>query len=170
MKNFTVRLLVATLCVVGTTSVVRAKVPDMSTPHAGAACKFGDMQSAPIGFPMGAADSPGIHGNEVKQVYRIFYAYKSVGGGVAFAGWLLASFDGRYFYNPTASSKTHAIGIRSVAVVPKQAENLPLSEWAKTLLSKSNGAEADEVRAIASATIVSTALSPCFGSEWSSKK
>lgn len=115
--------------------------------RAGLTCQFAGARSAPIGFPMGPIDQSGAHGNEVKQVYRVFLGSAQGAGRIdtMFGGWVLSSLDGRFFYVPYKTGRTDSAGSRPIAVKIADPEHLP----------------------IAKAT--STAFSPCFQKDWNGR-
>lgn len=150
----------------------------LPAPHPGTACHFGSYLSAPIGFPISVksgTDIPGPHGNEVKQIYRIFYARESKGKTSAnFAGWLYATLDGKYAFAIGGLATTERTApLWLVEVTPSQvssADHLPLSTWVRTLLAETHVVPDATMQDIMSTTSTSTAAARCFSYSWSGKE
>lgn len=144
----------------------------LPTARAGSACSFGSLQFGAIGMPnIAATDIPGPQGNEIRQVYRVFYVAEDRGNrSVGFAGWLASSFDGRYgFATPGTPSSQDSLHLFILQVEPTNPELLPLASWVRALVAKTRQSPSPTTDALLRARIVGTALSPCFDKPWDGK-
>jgi hypothetical protein len=129
----------------------------------GATCTFGPYRSPAIGFVLPSVSEPdrkGQGGNEVNAVYRVFYiAGEPPTDG--FAGWLTASFDGRYAF--TQATLAHDGRPMSVpASGASSPDQLPLSTWLKPLARYLD----PKLHPLLTANAVTTAIAPCFSTSW----
>jgi len=131
----------------------------------GATCSFGPYHFGAIGnvLPSVAeSDRRGPRGNEVNAISRVFYALRNghQPPAVGFAGWLTSSFDGRYAFTPIGSAVSVAV------VAPSSLDRLPLPTLLKPI-ARAGGIDSS-IRPLVSAksSAVSTAVAPCFATQW----
>lgn len=96
-------------CLLGTAAVnthAFAALPrvDVRQPRIGRPCLSAGVMSGrtlgdPIVVKMGEPDVPGPHGNEIRQIYRLDTA-KTQHQQPVILGWLFASFNGRWMFEP----------------------------------------------------------------------
>ena len=140
------------------------------TAHAGSTCSFGDARSGAIGMPNGATDIPGINGNEVNQIYRIFYVgRRGSREETGFAGWLYASFDGKLrFALAGPATYADASPLRSLSVHIANWNKMPLGDWAKGISGA--GKRSRLVDDLIATDMVQRVASPCFAQTWDGKQ
>lgn len=134
---------------------------------AGSVCTFGSDKYGAIGLPIaGGPDRPGVSGNEVRDIYRVFYTSWTPSGPVTgFAGWLKQSFDGRTAFAPAVSLAPRLANF-SVIVSVSDANKLPLAQWVTTLARTLKvGVDVANLHLGDAAT----AVSPCFAHPWDGK-
>lgn len=143
---------------------------------AGSSCSFGLYHSGAVGLViLSGPDVPGAAGNEVNNVYRVFYGLPGTETSpprVGLAGWLMSSFDGRYAFAPAVlqnETPQTLIGNFRLDVDVIRPDQLPLASWLTTLAEISKSPLTAELRAITNAKSVATAVSPCFSEPWDGK-
>lgn len=151
-------------------ATAQAETVHQPSPHAGNSCTFGTLRSGAIGMPNGATDVPGPTGNEVNQIYRVFYSSVDSAGieTSGFAGWLYASFDGKLRFSlgalPTPAA---SYPLESLAVQVGNPNDLPLKAWTTRIVG--NRHLNSLARKLLGSRITSTALAPCFAEAWDGK-
>ena len=140
--------------------------------RAGSSCTFGPYRFSAIGvvlpYRIGEADIPGPHGNEVKQIYRVFVSYRA--GNVLhtdFAGWLTVSFRNRYTFTPSGLvTSFKSLALVTLTVNPGDPERLPVGQWISRIVYIAHVVPDARMRGIEYGTESTTALSPCFAHDW----
>lgn len=136
----------------------------------GATCAFGPYRSGAIGSPLGVVtDVSGANGNEVNAIYRVFYVItdgKSPASS-GFAGWLDASFDGRFGFTPAlipgSNGGAHTLIISETQVSENR---LPLLDWLHRLQRRYPGSFDSSLLLVLKSKSLMTAVSPCFSNNW----
>jgi hypothetical protein len=144
----------------------------LPAPHAGATCTVGPYRLGAIGMPLPTAggregDRPGAHGNEIAQIFGIFY-YETPRNPLTlrFGGWLVQSFDGRYNYAPAERNESSTAAGHALSVAPPTAPtSLPLHNWIMQLEARGSGA----VTPANPSANASTVVAPCFSKAWDGK-
>jgi len=140
--------------------------------RAGSSCTFGPYRFGAVGSVLPALNEPdktGNGGNEVNQIYRIFFVTTSnTGMHYGFAGWITQSFDARYAFTPASLvSKSANLGLLSLRIPkPEDPTALPLRTWIERLEKLSHRGQTPEVAPLLSANQTWTAISPCFARPW----
>jgi hypothetical protein len=133
--------------------------------HQGSQCFFGPFRSATIGaVQSGAPDTPGPRGNEVYDVYRVFFVTVERANPVSgFAGFLTMSFDGRTSFMP--ASLPTAEGVQSwVFEDVVDPAHLPLGSWLRIVAD--HWGRHDPSLDVLFTEPVATAVTPCFAGPW----
>jgi hypothetical protein len=175
MRRFTLGFL-ATLLLLSASASAGSRQFEPSA-VAGAVCTFGPYHYGAIGLVLdGAPDRPGIHGNEIKQVYRVFYRSERRGRvEIGFAGWLAATFDGYFWFTPSppivgiASTWNSGLAYDAISVVIVHPNRLPLVAWVSELRKHAGVTPRASMLDIIHAHHVVTALSPCFAHDWNGR-
>jgi hypothetical protein len=134
-------------------------------PRAGSVCTFGSNRDGAIGLPIGGGpDRPGVTGNEIRNIYRVFYTSSTANGSVTgLAGWLAQSFDGQTSFRPADSL---SIGNYSILVSVFDVNRLPLKTWVTRMVNQLKlPVDVDSLHLENAAT----AISPCFAQPWDGK-
>ncbi len=120
---------------------------------------------------LGEADIPGSHGNEVKQIYRVFVSYRA--GNVLhtdFAGWLTVSFRNRDTFTPSGlATPTYQLPLFTLTVNAGDPERLPVGKWIRRVADEEHVVPDTRMQGIEYGTESTTALSPCFAHDWDGK-
>ncbi len=172
MRRFTLGLL-ATLLLQPASASAGSRLLEPSA-VAGAVCTFGPYHYGAIGSVLdGAPDRPGIHGNEVQQIYRVFFRSKRRGRAtIGFAGWLASTFDGHFWFTPSptivgnAASRASSLANDAISVVVVHAHRLPLGAWISELREHAGVPPTVSMLDVLRSHQVATALSPCFAHNW----
>lgn len=152
----------------------QADAQQLPTAHAGSYCSFGPYKMGAVGnvLPsLSEADKgSGPKSNEVNQIYRTFYAYQTASGTeTGFAGWLTASFDGRFAFTPAGiPTAEKQLALWSLTVPNEASSTLPVDVWVQRL-GKMSGAKADPAVSalLRPGRVLQTLLVPCFAHAWS---
>jgi len=137
----------------------------------GLPCQFGPYEYWALGNPLMGPDKPGKTGNEIKQIYRVFYSRSPDSPAVrrSFGGWLLATFDKRFAYAPPALPRQRdQFHLASVEVPPpNDPRHLPLTKWVRQVAAfTKTEILPQELAGLEGSPQTSTALSQCFSSDW----
>jgi hypothetical protein len=165
-RSFGLTLSAAAVVVLGAAQFAFASASPLAEPPAtqGASCTFGPYRSPAIGIVLPSVSEPdrtGPRGNEVNAVYRVFYAVAGEPPTDGFAGWLTASFDGRYAF--TQATLAHDGRPMSVAASGAPSpDQLPLSTWLTPLARYLD----PRLHPLLTASAVTTAVAPCFSASW----
>ncbi len=151
-----------------------AGIMSLPAPRAGSICTFGPYHYGAIGNVSPGAhlpDRPGPHGNEIRQIYRVFISYRL---GTAYftglAGFITKSFQGKYAFSPAGRpTVTFDLALWSVVISPpKDPAHLPIARWMHRIVSNTTFHPKPDQRQldIMRGTELETAVSPCFSHDW----
>ena len=146
-------------------------------PRAGLSCTFGPYRFGAIGLVVdGERDRPGPHGNEVKQIYRVFFVSgRRSTETVGFAGWLASTFDNKFWFASSPSmvrnrsAQAQLLLNTMLLVRPGDQGSLPLAIWFRSLVAKTHYSPTTRMQRIIDGRHISTAISACFSRNWNGK-
>lgn len=136
--------------------------------HQGASCVLGPYRSVQIGAVLPSTAEPdraGPSGNEVNNVYRVFFITTNRPQPVSgFAGWLSTSFDRRLAFTPAGLVTPTGVPM-SVTARADDPTHLELNSWMRVLASHHSVFD-QSLQILLADENVQTVVSPCFASPW----